>query len=218
MKYFLTLMLIGIVIAGCSSSPGTDKQGSANNSVSGNTNVASIAPEGKSTENVATSEANSSSPLIVMTVNSPPIQLVPLQGNLSTSIPSTPFPHLAENWQTFTIATLGVAIDYPMNWSILEQTDGAIFTSPLNTTIQLKVTNANNSGKEIRIGNRRCTSRTNAYDLTTDICVESASFNYSAQFTLKAPDGTAQWLTLTTTTRDTGKVFEAMINSVRPTP
>lgn len=216
MRHFLTIILIGIVIASCSSAPtSADQQEGTSNSASGNPDIASIAPEGRITEDAATNETDSPSPNIVMTVNSPPIQLTPIQGN--TSISSTPIPLSTENWQTFTNTTLGIAVDYPLDWSVLEQTDGAIFTSPLGTTILLNMANATSSSNEIRIGNQRCTARTNAYDLTADICVDTASFSYNAKFTLKSPDGSTRWLTLLTSTRDTGDVFEAMFNSIRLT-
>jgi len=214
MRFFLTIILIGIVIAGCSSAPASNQQESTNNSTSGNIDIARIAPEGKVTEDVATNEANSSSPTIVMTVNSPAIQLTSIQGNTSTS--STPVPISTENWQMYTNNSLGITVDYPTDWSISEQDDGAIFSSPTNSTIQLKVTNANSSGNEIRIINQRCTSQTNAYNLTADICVENSPFSYTAKFAVKSPDGSAQWLTLTTTARDTAIFFHAMFNSVRP--
>jgi hypothetical protein len=213
MRYFLTLILIGMVLAGCSSTPRADQQEGTSNSASGNPDIASIAPEGKFTEDVATNEADSSSPDIVMTVNSPAIQLTPIQGNTSTS--STPVPLSTENWQTHKIAALGIAVDYPTDWSIAEQSDGAIFTSPVNTTILLKQESTNQDSNEIRIGNTRCTSRMNSNNLTAEVCVDTASFTYTAKFTLPFADGSTRWLTLTTKTRTTGDVFEAMFNSVR---
>ena len=203
MRFLLTIILIGTLISGCTTSPSSN---------SSNTNIASVAPEGKVTEDAA-SGVEPLSPGLVMTVNSPAIQLTPIQGNTST--PSTPTPHSTKDWQTFTSKTLGIALDYPVDWSASEQVDGAIFTSPLNSVIELKVANVNGNGNEIRIGNQRCTSQTNAYGLVADICVESGPFNYSAKFTLKSLSGSEQWITLTTTTRNTGEIFHAMYNSVR---
>jgi hypothetical protein len=211
MRYFLTLILIGMVLAGCSSTPRADQQEGSSNSASGNPDIASIAPEGKVTD--ATNEADSSSPDIVMTVNSPAIQLTPIQGNTSTS--STPVPLSTENWQTYKNAALGIAVDYPPDWSITEQSDGAIFTSPVNTTILLKQESTNQDSNEIRIGNTRCTSRMNSNNLTAEVCVDTASFTYTAKFTLPFADGSTRWLTLSTKTRTTGDVFEVMFNSVR---
>jgi hypothetical protein len=74
-------------------------------------------------------------------------------------------------------------------------------------------TNADND--ETRIGNQYCTSRTNSHDLTADICVDQSSFSYTAKFTVELADGSTRWFMLTTKSRTTGDVFEAMFNSLR---
>jgi hypothetical protein len=149
-----------------------------------------------------------------MTAEPTPIILKPIQGNTSSS-GATPMPLSREGWQTFSSPTLGVAVDYPSNWSVSEQTDSATFTSPEGLTILLKMVKTNSGNNETMLGNQRCTSRTNAYNLTADICVDTASFSYSAKFNLPG-DGTKQWLTLITTTRATGTIFETMFDSLRP--
>ena len=212
MRYALTLVLTGIVLAACSSVPNANKQQGTSSALPNNLDLASIAPEGKVTDDGAPNEADSSSPIIAMTVNSPAIQLAPIQGNTSTS--STPVPLSTENWQTYKNAALGIAVDYPTDWAITEQGDGAIFSSPANTTIQLKITTTNSN--EIRIVNQRCLSQTNAYNMTVDTCVENSPFSYTAKFSIKSLNGSAQWLNLMTTARDTATVFHAMFNSVRP--
>ena len=75
--------------------------------------------------------------------------------------------------------------------------------------------NANNN--EFKIGNQHCTSRTNEYGLTADICVDNASFIYSATFALQQADGLTQGLILMTKTRTAADVFEGMFNSLRQT-
>lgn len=230
-RWTLLVGLLLIAVAGCSSTSNagqSSKELTSNTSdtagitpeseiteeaAQGNPNIASIAPEGRITEQVTPDEEDSSLP--VMTVNSPPIAVTQIQGN--DTPPSAPNSLSAENWRTYTSSVFGVALDYPPDWSVVEEADGAIFTSPIGTTILLNVVNANFDREETRLGNMRCTSRTNAHQLTAEVCVDSASFVYTAKFTLQAADGSTKWLSLTTKTRTTGDVFEAMFNSVRLT-
>jgi hypothetical protein len=148
-----------------------------------------------------------------MTPKAPPIILTPIEGNDTSS--STPNPLPTENWQTFTSSALGVSLGYPSGWSVAKENHSVTFTSPMGATIQVKLNTANVNNDEFKLGNQYCTSRTNQHHLTADICVDNASFTYAAQFALQQEDGSTQWLTLTTKTRATGEVFEAMFNSVR---
>jgi hypothetical protein len=167
------------------------------------------------TEEVVPEATISSSTTVVIRVNPTPILLVPIQGNTVTPA-ATPIPLSREGWQTFTSATLGVAVDYPADWSVAEESDGATFTSPQGTTILLKAGGAGVDNNEFKIGNRRCTARTNTNNLTANVCIDTAPYSYSATFTLKSVDGSVQRLTLTTTILQTASVFEGMFNSIRP--
>jgi hypothetical protein len=209
MRYLLVLILVGIVIAGCSSRPEADEP--AKETAQDNRGIPDIAPEGRITEEAVPNEADSSLP--VMTADSPPILLTPVQGNATP--PSTPNSPSLQNWQTFISSALGIAVDYPLDWSVAEETDGVTFTSPQGTTITLQAANAVRDSNETGIGNQRCTSRTNSYGLTADICVDQASFIYTAKFTLLLADGSTRWFMLTTKNRTTGDVFEGMFNSLR---
>jgi hypothetical protein len=126
----------------------------------------------------------------------------------------TPVPLSLEGWQTFTSTTLGVTVKYPPEWSVSDGVDGFTFTSPNGAAIAFSLTEANNNSDEIMVGNRRCTSRTNDYDLMADVCVETISFSYSAKFTLTYADGSTKWLMMKTITRATTGVFDTMFNSV----
>jgi hypothetical protein len=200
MRKIFALFLLGALFAGCSSPQTTEE----------NRNIASIATnEGKITEESVTEAPGA----IVMTANPTPLMLTPIQVN-SPSPKTTPKPSMKSGWETFTSITLGISVDYPLDWTATEQTDGVIFASPQGATIQLKPVKTRSDNNETRIGNQRCTLRTNNFGLAADICVDSASFNYSATFTL--PSGSAvQWLALITATRSAGAVFEEMFNSVR---
>jgi hypothetical protein len=110
-----------------------------------------------------------------------------------------------------------VSLAYPPDWSAVEEADGVLFTSPSGTTIQMKADPSSVDNDKFRIGNQYCTSRTNEHDLTAEVCADTLSFIYTAKFTLPKTDGSTQWLTLSTKTRATGEVFEAMFNSVQLT-
>jgi hypothetical protein len=211
MKRILTLTLLGIVVAGCSSQPELDT--SVTETTQSNPDIANIAPEGRFTEAVPTGEIDS--PLPVMTPSAPPIILTPVQENDTTSSP--PNSLSTENWQTFTSSALGVSLEYPSDWSAVEEADSVIFTSPSGTTIQMKADTSSMNKDEFKIGNRYCASRTNEHDLTAEVCADTISFIYTAKFTLQKADGSTQWLTLSTKTRATGEIFEAMFNSVQLT-
>jgi hypothetical protein len=207
--WLVLAVLLVFSLAACSSPSRKDE--TTDESATDNRGIPDIAPEGRNIEEAVTNEPDSSLP--VMTADSPPILLTPIQGNAET--PSAPNSLSLENWQTFTSSALGVAVDYPLDWSVAEETDGGTFTSPQGTTITLQAANAVRDSNETRMGNQHCTSRTNQYNLTAEICVDNASFIYTAKFTLQAADSSNQWLTLTTRTRTTGQVFEGMFNSVR---
>jgi hypothetical protein len=206
------LVLVGLLafsLAACSSPSRKDE--TTTEGAPDNRGIHDIAPEGRIIEESGTNKVDPSLP--VMTVDSPPILLTPIQGDATS--PFTPDSVSAQNWQTFNSSTLGVAVDYPLDWSVADETDGATFTSPQGGTILLRVVQTNRENNETRIGNRACRSQTNSYGLTADICVDHASFSYTAEFTLQLTDGSTGWLMLTTKTRTTGDIFEGMFNSVR---
>jgi hypothetical protein len=211
MKYMLTFSFLGIVIVGCSSQPNVDA--SVTETTQSNPDIATIAPEGRLTEEAPTGQADSALP--VMTPNAPPILLTPIQGNDTTSPASDSLS--TEHWQTFTSSALGVSLKYPADWSAVEETNGVIFTSTNGTTIQMKVDTSSVSNDEFRIANQYCTSRTNQHNLTAEICADRISFLYTAKFNLQKADGSTEWLTLSTKNRATGEVFEAMFNSLQLT-
>src|SRR5512142_123612 len=112
MKYLLTLTLLGILIAGCSSRPNASEPAAKENSQN-NRNSANVAPEGKLTEVVPTKIGP---PLPVTTANPTAILLTPVQGN--TPAPAATNPVSTGDWQTFTSAALGVTVKYPPDWSV----------------------------------------------------------------------------------------------------
>jgi len=197
MKAMLIVVLIGTLLAGCSSANTTQAAST------GNRDIASIATEGRITEEAPTPASGE----IIMTVNPTPIVLVPIQGQPPQTT-LTPAPGVPAGWQTYANATLGVQVAYPPDWSMTEQNGETTFTSPQGAVILLKTVAASSGSNEMRTGNLRCTSRTNANNLTAEICVDSASFSYSAKFS-ELP------VALITTTRPAGTVFEGMFDSLQ---
>jgi hypothetical protein len=209
MRAFLTLTVLGMLLAGCATQPGSAS--STQEAAPNNPNLSNSAPESQVSQTAPTGNAPTALP--VMTVNAPAMMITPVQGNPST--PSTPKSISPQNWQPFTSAKLGVTVDYPADWSIGEDAGVAVFKSPSGIVIKLNADSANPDKNELKIGNRYCTSRTNQFHLTADICVDNASFIYTAKFTLQQADGSTHWVTLSTQARAAGAVFEAMFNSVR---
>jgi uncharacterized membrane protein len=204
MKYLLVFMLFGALLASCDSAA---EKGNATPLVSAkNKSIPSIATETMVTQEVVTPDDNN------ITAQPTTIEIKPIQG--TTTTPNSPPPTLSrDGWQTFTSPTLGIGLEYPPAWSVKEDNGGITFTSPQGDAIALSSIGINNND-ETMIGNQRCTSRTNAYNLTADVCVETISFSYSAKFTLVLPDGSTKQLTMKTITRGTTGVFDAMFNSL----
>lgn len=217
MRYVLTLILLGTLLAGCA--PASVMESATQDASSGvpspgNQKIMSVATEGRFTEEAPTKDAGS--PASVMTVNSPPIVLTSIQANLTPLAP-TLAPSSTENWNTYKSTSLGVTVNYPPDWTVAEKSGVATFTSPQGATVSLQAANPGSANNEFRIGNQYCTTRINSHQQTARVCADNASFTYSATFTLQAADGSMKGVMLITKTRSAGTVFEAMIDSLRPT-
>ena len=192
MKNLLAFLMICLTLAGCSPAPHAD-------------------PPAK--EAVAEGPSSLSRSLAV-TVRPPAIPIGPVQGNPAFPV-STPTPFFLKGWQTFSSSNLGVAIDYPPDWSVTEQADGAIFTSPQGAQILLQSTPVNNAGNGINNSNGQCTNLINSYGLTAEICFDTASKVYSAEFNIKSAGDSTQLLTLSTSNHEALETYKEMLNSLR---
>ena len=208
MRYILTFAVLGMVISSCGRS-----QPKPPAAATDDRDIANIAPEERVIEEATPGEPESHLP--VMTAQSPPIILTPIQGDTTTEPAQNPLSR--ESWKTFTSSSLGVALDYPPDWKLTEGSQEATFTAPNGGTIELKPGAAGVRGNEIKTGNQRCTTRTNEHDLRAEVCVSTASFFYTANFNLQKADGSAQSVILLTQTRTVADAFEAMFNSLRIT-
>jgi hypothetical protein len=204
MRFLSSLFLLGMAFMGCSAQPGTPQAGR---------DIANIAPEGRLTEEVASSGPDSS--LAAVTVHPPPILLTPIQEN-------TPEPARDENspppvnWQAFTSSTLEVTINYPSDWSVTDETEIITFTSPTGARIQLRTDTVATGNREFKIGNQYCVSRTNEHGQIANVCVDRAASIYTAQFSLQKANNSIRLVTLVTKARTVGEVFEMMFNSLQP--
>lgn len=211
MKNLLPLILIGFVLASCSPAPRL--QEGANLPVASEMPLGNQGVSGPATGGPASLPG--SNPLAV-TVHPPAIPIGPVQGGqLPPGVITPPSPAL-KGWQTFTSAGLGVTVDYPPDWSVAEQADGATFTSPQGMAIQLQVVNAGTGDADSSTANQECTPLINAYGLSLETCGDSASHHYSAQFHLIRADGSTEQLRLSTSTQETLDVYKAMLNLLRP--
>jgi hypothetical protein len=216
MKYLLVLILATALITSCSPAPAINMRSTASpiRSPSINPNVDGISNNETLTEE-APYKHDTPSTTVIIPLNSTAVTRLPMPEYTQVPI-SSPMPVSTQGWKTFTSPVLGVAVDYPPDWSVKEDRDGATFSSLEGTVIAFTDTQADGgNGSGTMIGNQRCFSRTNAQDLTAEICVETISFSYSAKFSLANADGSTKWLIMKTITRTVIPIFEAMVNSVR---
>ncbi len=110
-------------------------------------------------------------------------------------------------WKTFASNVLGVALDYPADWTVNEQADGVTFTSPRGQTIQLKAVQPGSGSVQ------QCSLLINSRGLHLNACVDSSRQTYSAEF---SPEGNPQHeLDLSTTGSGALDVYRQMLDSVR---
>ncbi len=211
-KTVLAMILIGIGMAGCSAVPvtaGATQNGPVNpaNSVPPGT-IWTAAP-GNSNAGATPVATNPGSMPLAVTVRPPAILIGPGTGTLPASI-QTPTPFSISGWSTFTSLALGVAVNYPPDWSVTVQPAGASFLSPQGAQVLL----AEKPGGENNSTAQGCNSLANAYGLTALICSDASTGLYSASFTIQRGDGTAQQVILSTTDRAALDTYKGMLSSL----
>jgi hypothetical protein len=106
-------------------------------------------------------------------------------------------------------------VEYPPDWTVTEQGDGAIFTSAQGAEISLQSSTTNNGSNRTVNSNRECTTLINSYVLTVNTCFDSAANRYSAEYKIKSVEGSTQTVTLSTTDKQTLDVYRNMLNTLR---
>lgn len=202
--YLTTLgILFVLLLAGClSTSPNSlPRETIANNNVSENSEQANKAAETPfPASTISIVRANSTSSL---GLPAPDFTALPASTALAR-----------EGWQIYASSMFEVIVEYPSDWMAKEEIDGVYFTSPEGAVIVFSRTDANMNNDEIIVANRHCSIRTNPYNLTAEVCIETTSFSLSARFTLTDTNGSTEVLMMKTITRSTIEVFDAMFASV----
>ena len=122
-----------------------------------------------------------------------------------------------EGWKTFSSESLAVRLDYPSEWTVQEQEAGTIFASPQGFKLLLKRGPTDASpAKEPVAPNEQCSTTTNAYGVEARSCVQTMSFTYWATVTLRSSSGEPHRLALSTRTKRDAKIFQAIVDSIRP--
>ncbi len=205
MRFLISLILVGFVIAGCSS---PSQMNSAASEPSENTN-SPVNSSGDPFQKATASQDSASSAPLAVTVRPPSIYVGPAQGTPPADVPTPPAVEPGD-WQTFTSPDLGVSVDYPSSWSVDYRDRTATFTSLQGQSIRLQVAEA---------GNRQdCATLINSHGLSVDACVDTSTFTYSAKFSVESKDGSSSQLMLSTTGQAALEVYNQMLDSLRPTP
>ncbi|MGA7193467.1 MAG: hypothetical protein WBW94_07525 [Anaerolineales bacterium] len=202
MKTIISLILIGLALVGCSTAVLTTAKPQET--------ATSVSALAKPTAKAVTEDTSSLvKPSFSMTAGPPAILLVPGKGKPADSFP-TPTPISLEGWQTFTSAALHIALNYPSDWSVTEQTNGATFASPAGASISLQSITPNGTNSE----NQQCITLITAYGQTANLCVKSDM--YSAEFNLQLANGSPESLMISTTNSNVLDVYKEMFNSLHP--
>ena len=210
MRYSLTVFLIATMLAGCSGGPNIEST-TQKASAGGTSAALNATPTSPEMAQAITKATTSVSKPMVITVRPPLIPIEPIEGTPALPVP-TPGP--IQGWQTFTSSALGVAVDYPTDWSVTENDEGAKFTSPQGVVILLQVDK--NKSDSLSTG-QDCTTLINSYGQTGELCFDAASSGYNAAFKATA-DASRAWMTLSVVSPEKPTVFYQMFDSFRFVP
>ena len=194
----LIRFVIAVLLAGCSAAPslGTGTP-AASRGVDHPTVVATM-PSATSTAETPKSGG--------IKVNPPKLPVGP--------VPGGPAPTPAPGWQAYTSPAVGVAVDYPTDWAVVENGAGASFTSPQGITIVLAGDQARPTPSPAGLD---CSTVINANGQAAEMCFDAAASRYSALF--KMPDGApTAWVVLSTISKEKPVVYLQMFDSLRPLP
>jgi len=208
MKYVLTIFLFAGLLAGCSAASSMENSAQEASPL-GNRDI--VSETKVPTVETTIKDATSVSEPMLITVRPPMIPIGPVQGTPAFPMPtSTPL----QGWQTFTSTALGVAVDYPMDWSVIENDAGVKFTSSKGQLILLQVDQSYGSPS---ITGQDCATLINSYGQAGDLCFDAATSAYRAVFKKPAGESTPG-LTLSTISQEKPTIFLQMFDSLRFAP
>jgi hypothetical protein len=196
MKNLFAFLLISAVAASCSPTPQSNQI----------TN-----PQVNET---ATPQPTLPSQNMAVTVKPPAIPIGPIEGNPAFPV-ATPTPFTIGGWQTYSDTRLGIAVQYPPDWTVTEQGDGAIFTSAQGIQISLQSSDTTNESNGTASASRDCTTLINSYVLTINTCFDAAAYQYSAEYKIKSAGGSIQTVILSTTDKQALDVYRKMLNTLK---
>jgi hypothetical protein len=209
MKHLLTLIIIGLVLSGCLPTLSSDK--TASNAGTESASTDSVSPESNKksptgTDNQGMGLARNSvvpeSMPMAITANPPMVPVLtaePIKG-----------------WQTFTSTAWGIAVDYPADWSVVEQADAITFNSPQGKKIGMQILTL--EGGNWVSKDQQCATLLNNHGVSIDTCFEEGTSTYSAKFGLPSGSGSPGQLLLFTNGRDALYTYLKMLDSLRPLP
>lgn len=208
MKYLLTMFLFAGLLAGCSAAPALENATQAVSTVGNHASASTTNIPAAEATKMDTTEGPKPN---AITVRPPNVPVAPIQGT-----PGFPLPTASPlaGWQMFTSATLGVAVDYPMGWSVTENNTGVTFTASQGQPILLQVDQGSGSAST---SGQECSTVINTYGQPADVCHDAATASYRAVFKNSA-DASKPALILSTTSQATPTVFLHMLDSFRFTP
>lgn len=219
MRKFMPILIL-LVATSCSAATGVSQPTPTEKLAPSATSTAISAPA------VPSSTSAHTNPTVTAQPNpSPSVQATTARGSPTTlpkfsvtaTVPST------SSWKTFTSADLHIALDYPPDWTVQEDAAGVTFTSPQSTMVNLARVETGSEQPETFLNesdlpNTRCSSNINAHGLKVRNCFDTIASAYIANIIVKSPSGQDELLTLTTRSRGTPEVFNAMVASVRSVP
>jgi len=181
-------------------------------------------PTGTPPTAAATPSAISSPTVTSLPAATPPPTASPPAVPFTSTTPTvsaTVTPLSRTGWKTYVSTKLQIAIDYPPDWSVRENTANVTFVSPQGAMIQLVPVETSGLSPEGWLNrdllpNTRCSQRTNEHGLTVQICLDTLSFTRTANFVIGS-SGTTRLLTLMTIGKGSdAAIFNAMVDSLKP--
>ena len=138
---------------------------------------------------------------LAKTVRPPKIPVAPVDAT----------PQLADNGlQTYTRTDLGLAVDFPQQWTVTKDGTGATFTAPEGALILLQPAEQD-AGTAL---NGTCSQVINSQGLPVELCFDAASKTYLAVFR-KDTGSATPWVMLSTVSSEEPSVFFEMIDLLR---
>ena len=200
-----SLFLLAALLAGCSaaSNPKTATPGAP----PGETRPAATA-NGAAPVDTAAPAATATAEAVKaggIKVNPPKLPVGPVAGG--------PTPTLPPGWQTYISFPLHLAVGYPKDWSVTEESAGARFTSPQGVTIILE----GDQSPPTASPTQDCADLINDYGQAGEACFDAAASRYSAVFDMVS-GVMAPWVVLSTTSAEKPVVYLQMLDSLRSLP